>query len=133
MPIIEYTETEQKGIRFFCGLLAIVNVLLLAIALLNIRQLFILKVKRTSITIFYVFVVAGTTLTSATMLSVVISPITDYEKGWFEDYRWQSLLFRISITVSLLYGIEVYLIMQRLKLKIFKHYELSETSGKLTL
>ena len=131
MPIVEYTEVETRGIRIFCGLLATVNVLLLVIAIMNIRQLVILKVKRTSITIFYVFIVAGTTLTAATMLSVVISPIKDYQKGWFSDYRWQSLFFRVSITVSLLYGIEVYLIMQRLKLKIFKHYDLmGDTQAK---
>ena len=126
MQIIKYTPQEVKGIRAFCALLALVNVCLFSAAIVNIRYLFILRVKRTSIAIFYVFLLVGTAITTMTMLSIVISPITDYEKGWFEDFRPQTLFFRISITISLLYGLEVYLIIQRLRLNVLKLYQLMD-------
>ena len=123
MQIIKYTPQEVKGIRAFCGLLALVNVCLFSAAIVNIRYLFILRVKRTSIAIFYAFLLVGTAITTVTMLSIVISPITDYKDGgWFEDFRLQTLFFRISITISLLYGLEVYLIIQRLRLNVLKLY-----------
>ena len=51
-----------------------------------------------------------------------------FHLDWFTDYRWHSLLFRISIVINLLYGIEVYLILQKLWLKICHHYELVNES-----
>ena len=47
-----------------------------------------LKIKRTSINIFYTFITAGTTFTGLTMTTMLIYPPTDYAKDWFTDFRW---------------------------------------------
>ena len=87
----------------------VVNMSLLVAALINIRYLIILGIRRTSITIFYMFIIFGTVLTTVTMTTMAIIPPKDYAEDWFTDFRWQSLLFRISIVINLLYGVEVYL------------------------
>ena len=68
MELVVYTAEEIRVIRIFCCLFVAVNIFLLLYAMINIRYLMKLEIRRTSINIFYAFIVLGTSFTTISMV-----------------------------------------------------------------
>ena len=110
--------------RAFAILFLIVNVVLFIAALHNmIIYLCRLKITKSLILAFYGLLCVESFYNSITMTLILMYPPNEYETNFFEDFRWQSVILRTSIVLSMAFGLVVFLTLQQLGLSIQLLYE----------
>ena len=84
----------------------------------------------------YALIILGTTYTILIKMLIIIYPPQHWPIDFFQDFRWQSVAFRISIVLSMAYGLIVYLTLQHLsvsiQLLVSEQYEEGEKKKHVT-